>query len=389
MDKKINLAVIFGSRSVEHEVSIVTALQILENADKEKYNLIPIYIDKQGQWHTGKALFDINNFKNLEKIKTKVSLCYIKNNYLILNRIFDNKIKIDVAFPAIHGTFGEDGTIQGFFEMANIPYVGSGITGSAVGMDKILQKDVLKLNGLSVVNYTYFLREDWIENRQKVLKKIQQQLKFPVFVKPANLGSSIGISKAKNQTELQKAIELAINFDRRIIVEQGLENIIEINCSVMGYKTLEVSICEQPLRNSKELLSYEDKYLKGSKTQGMASLSRLIPAPISPVLTKKIQDCAKEVFRVLDAAGVARIDFLVDPKTGKFYTCEINTIPGSFAFYLWEKSGYPFPKLIDKLVELALERFNDRKQTQYSFSSNLLQTLGSKNSGLADRFQKV
>lgn len=386
MAQKLNLAVIFGSKSPEHEVSVITGLQIIENADKEKYNVIPIYISKEGRWFSGPALLDINNFKNLDNLHKKISEQYINpgtsSQLVPLSQLaFARKrINIDVAFPAIHGSFGEDGTLQGLLEMANIPFVGAGVTASAIGMDKILQKDALKSNGIPVVDHIWFLREEWIADRTSVLSKIEKALKYPIFVKPANLGSSIGITKAKNKEDLTSAIELAITFDRRIIVEQGLENIVEINCSVMGYRTLEVSVCEQPI-SSGDILSYQDKYMRGSKgsekkAQGMASLSRIIPAPISEKLTGEIQESAKNVFRALDAAGVARIDFLVSPKTRKFYICEINTLPGSISFYLWEKSGYPFPKLIDKLVELALDRHEDCKKTNYSFNSNLLENFG-------------
>lgn len=390
MNSKLNLAVIFGSKSPEHEVSVITGLQILENADKEKYNLIPIYIDKTGKWFSGQALLDINNFKNVATLHKKITEQYINpgsNSQLIPISALSfakKRIKIDVAFPAIHGSFGEDGTLQGLLEMANIPYVGAGVTSSGIGMDKILQKDALKSNGIPVVNYVWFTRNEWIDDRNLVIKKVENSLKYPVFIKPANLGSSIGINKAKNRDDLTSAIELAVTFDRRIIVEQGLEDIIEINCSVLGFDTVVASVCEQPVSTG-EVLSYEDKYMRGSKNstqkKGMASLSRIIPAPISEKLTKEIQETAKKVFKTLDAAGVARIDFLLNPKTGKFFVCEINTLPGSISFYLWEKSGYPFPKLIDKLVELALERFSDRKKNNYSFNSNLLENFGSGSKG--------
>lgn len=375
---KINLAVVFGSRSVEHEVSIVTALQILENADKEKYNLIPIYIDKLGKWHTGPALLDIKNYKDTNKLLSKIAESYLLDSNIKSKTVVPfkgNNTKIDVAFPAIHGTFGEDGTLQGLLEMSGVPYVGSGVTGSAIGMDKVMQKSILKQNGINVADFLLLLREDWRNDPKTFITKFEKEIGYPAIVKPANLGSSIGIKKVKDREELKDAIDLAAQFDRRIIVEDCLENVIEINCSVLGYKNLEASICEQPIKSA-DLLSYEDKYLKGSKTKGMASLSRLIPAPISPKLTNLVQETARQVFRLLDASGVARIDFFVDVKREKVWVCEINTLPGSISFYLWEKSGYPFPKLVDKLVELALERFNDRKQTQYSFSSNLLQTLG-------------
>ncbi len=372
---KLNLAVIFGSRSVEHEVSVVTALQVIQNIDKSKYNVIPIYIDKRGHWHTGKALLEIKNYQDETKLLSRLSQINLKNQEIQTSPI--SKTKIDVAFVAIHGTYGEDGTLQGLLEMAQIPYTGSGVTGSALGMDKIMQKDVFKNNGLPVVDYIWLNREDWEKNKKDIVANIEKNLKYPVFVKPANLGSSVAISKAKNLSELEDAINLARFYDRRIIVEQGLTDIVEINCSVLGYKTLEVSVCEQPIKSDK-FLTYEDKYLKGGKTQGMASLSRLIPAPISEKLTKEIQEAAKAAFRVCDCAGVARIDFMLT-NSGKFYISEINTLPGSIAFYLWEKSGYPFPKLIDKLVDLAFERFEDRKQTTYSISTNLLQSMGKGN----------
>lgn len=379
--KKIKLAVVFGSRSVEHEVSIITAQQIFENIDKRQYEIIPIYITKKGCWLTGKALLDIKNFNPPSRLETSAHPVFLVSDQSKVKLLsprwffFPRKLAVDVFFPIIHGTFGEDGTIQGLFEMANAPYVGSGVSASAVGMDKIMQKDIFKNNNLSVVDYIWFLREEWKETPKKIIQKIEKNLSYPVFIKPANLGSSIAVGRAGKQKELISAIELAVLFDRRIIVEQGLENIVEINCSVIGYRNLEVSICEQPIRSGK-FLSYEDKYLKGSKTKGMASLSRLIPAPISPKLTREIQKVSKAAFRVIDAAGLARIDFLVDLKREKFWICEINTLPGSLAFYLWEKSGYPFPKLIDKLVELAYERFNDRKRTTYSFDSNLLEKAG-------------
>lgn len=378
---KKNLAVIFGGRSVEHEVSIVTGLQIIQNANKEKYNIIPIYINKLGNWFTGKHLLDINNYKDIATLQTKITPCYLLNSELMTSGFFKKSIKIDVAFPAIHGTFGEDGTLQGLLEMSNIAYVGSGVTGSAVGMDKVLQKDILRQNGIPVPDYALVLRENWQDTKI--------DFDYPMIVKPANLGSSIAVTKVKNKKELADAIELASQFDRRIIVEKCMEDVIEINCSVLGYKNLEASVCEQPVKTA-EFLSYEDKYMNGSKNNGMASLSRIIPAKISDDLTKLIQETAKKVFKVLDASGVARIDFFVDTKKKKIWVCEINTIPGSISFYLWEKSGYPFAKLIDKLVEVAEERFGDRKKTQYSFPSNLLQTLGkgTKGTGLAGHFQK-
>lgn len=377
---KLNLAVIFGSRSVEHEVSIITALQIIEVADKAKYNVIPVYIDKTGRWHTGQALLDVKNYQDPQKLLSRLAEVHLSERNLSQNGLITRPTKIDVAIPAIHGTFGEDGTLQGLLEMAQIPYTTAGVLGSAVAMDKIMQKDVLASAGLPVVPYVWFTRDAWQENPQNEIAKVEKKLKYPVFVKPSNLGSTVAVTRATNRKSLKEAVDLACFYDRRIIVEQGIENIIEINCSVLGYKNLEVSICEQPIKSEKTILTYEDKYLKGGKTKGMASLSRLIPAPISESLTKKIQAVAKEVFRVLDQSGLTRIDFLVNPNTEKFYVCEPNNPPGSMSFYLWEKSGYPFPKLIDKLVEIAQERHADRQKTTYSIQTNLLekQSQGSK-----------
>ncbi len=391
--RKLNVAVVFGSRSVEHEVSIVTALQLIANMDKEKYNPIPIYIDKQGHWWTGPALKDISNFKNLElgtslKNLTEVSLPQQADTRELvpLNVPFFRKqpIPVDIFFPALHGTFGEDGTIQGLFDMAKVPYVGCGVTAAALSMDKIAQKAVFEKEGLPIVNYFWFTRNEWDNHQKHVIERIEDTMPYPLFVKPATLGSSVGITQAKNRKTLIQAVEVARELDRRIIIEEAVQNLIEINCSVLGFNHLEASVCEQPIKQG-DLLSYEDKYIrggKGGKGKGMASLSRLIPAPISPQLTKKIQDMARTAFRAIDASGVARIDFMMNKKTKRVYVNEINTIPGSFAFYLWEKSGLPFPKLIDKLIELGFKRFEDRfEKTLYSYDSKLLesQSKGNKN----------
>ena len=292
---------------------------------------------------------------------------------------FLQKIKADIYFPVVHGTFGEEGTIQGLFEMADVPYVGSGVTGSAVGMDKIIQKSVFKDNGIPVVKYIWFLKNEWQDNKVKIIEKIEKTLGYPVFVKPANLGSSVAINKAGGLKELENAIEIASNFDRRIIVEEGKGGIIEINCSVIGNDELTASVCEQPV-NDKQMLTYEDKYLRGGKTKGIVGLSRLIPAPISEELTKKIQETAKKAFWAIDAAGIARVDFMVRPDTEDFWITEINTLPGSLSFYLWEKSGLSFSNLLDKLIELGFERYKEKQELTFSYDSDLITktSIGSK-----------
>lgn len=373
----IKVVVVFGSRSVEHEVSVVTAMQIMANLDKNKYEVIPIYIDKKGNWWSGSSLKKLESYKNLN-LKNKIGLGQYRLSMILGERkllpiksAFKKAIDFDIVLTAVHGTYGEDGTLQGLLEMAGVPYTGCGVTAAAVGMDKVIQKAMFEREGLPVVKYNWFNKSDWKGNKKILIEKIENEIGYPVFVKPANLGSSVGINKAKNRKELEWAISVAQEFDTKIIVEEGLENIDEINCAVMGYENFEASVCEQPITNS-NFLSYDDKYISGSKVKGMANLSRLIPAPIDKDLTKKIQDYAVEVFRSIGAAGVARVDFLVDIKKNKVWVNEINTLPGSLAYYLWEKTGYPFAKMLDKLIELGFERFNDRQKLMFSYDSRLL-----------------
>ena len=383
MENKIKVAIVFGSRSVEHEVSIVTAMQVFENIDRDKYEVIPVYIDKKGRWFVDNKLGQLENFKDIKLNPLKFWKNFRRAEYVfgaspsvkalspksVFN--FFRSIKADIYFPVVHGTFGEEGTIQGLFEMADVPYVGSGVTGSAVGMDKIIQKSVFKDNGIPVVKYIWFLKNEWQDNKVKIIEKIEKTLGYPVFVKPANLGSSVAINKAGGLKELENAIEIASNFDRRIIVEEGKGGIIEINCSVIGNDELTASVCEQPV-NDKQMLTYEDKYLRGDKTKGIVGLSRLIPAPISEELTKKIQETAKKAFWAIDAAGIARVDFMVRPDTEDFWITEINTLPGSLSFYLWEKSGVSFSGLIDRLINLGFERYQERQLLTFSYDSDLI-----------------
>jgi len=377
--KKIKVAVLFGSRSVEHEVSVVTAMQIFANINRSKYDVIPIYVDKNGAWRLGPGLDKLESFKNLELVK-KNKLVEFKMpdqiDTLEISPVASGFLgpkpqKIDIIIPAVHGTYGEDGTLQGLLEMAGIPYTGCGVGASALGMDKVAQKAVYEKEEIPVVKYLWFYDWEWENNKKDLTVKVEKTLGYPVCVKPANLGSSVGINIAKNRKNFEWAVSVAKKFDEKILIEEGLVDLDEINVSVMGNEKLEVSVCEQPVKNS-NVLSYEDKYLKGGKTKGMASLSRLVPAPISPRLTKIIQDYALRAFRALGCSGLSRIDFLVDIKKEKAYINEINTLPGSLSFYLWEKSGYSFPKLIDKLIKLGLGRFERKKNKIYSIDSKLL-----------------
>ncbi len=382
---KTKVAVVFGSRSVEHEVSIVTAMQVFENINREKYEVIPVYIDKSGRWFVDKRLEKLESFRNLKLTDIKAPEYVFEASPSVKTLTpksafkFFGKISADIYFPLVHGTFGEDGTLQGLLEMTDVAYTGSGVTGSAVGMDKIIQKSVFKDAGLPIVKYIWFSKNEWEDNKIDIIKNIEKELDYPVFVKPANLGSSIAINKARGVKELEEAIDIASQFDRRIIVEEGKENIIEINCSVLGNNDLTASVCEQPLK-TESILTYEDKYMKGGKVKGMAGLSRLVPAPINEALSEKIQVMAKIAFRAIDASGVARIDFLVDEKNNNIWVNEINTLPGSLSFYLWEKSGVNFSELIDRIINSGFERRKERQGLMFSYDSDLIsKTGGAKN----------
>jgi D-alanine-D-alanine ligase len=365
--KKIRVGVLFGSRSVEHEVSIVTAMEIFAAMDRKKYEVTPIYIDKKGKWNIGKDLDKLESYFNLE-LKNKIKL----TEYKIPVAVGEMR-DLDIIFPAVHGAYGEDGTLQGLLEMIGIPYVGCGVTAAAVGMDKVLQKAVFEKANLPIVKYDWFMDWEYNADREIIIKRLEKTVRYPMCVKPANLGSSIGITIVKNREELEKAIQLAKEFDRKILIEEALMGIDEINCAVMGVDSLEVSVCEQPIKGDK-LLSYEDKYLTGNKNKGMAGMIDIIPAPINERLTKKIQEYAKMAFRVIGASGVSRIDFLVNIRKEKVYINEINTMPGGVSFYLWDKSGYSYMEIVDKLIEMGFERFNKMAKLQRSFETKLLKS---------------
>lgn len=374
------IGVIFGGRSVEHEVSVITAMQIIENIDKSKYRVVPIYINKQGKWLTGDSLMEFKNYKENNFVDAKqiiISSNYKDNNLYADPKelsLFGKKVldKIDIAFPAVHGTNGEDGTIQGILELMDIPYVGCGVLGSSVGMDKILMKDVYKANNLQIVDYYWFYRTRWEKEKDLVIKDIEENLEYPLFVKPANLGSSIGISKAKDREGLINSIEVAKNYDRKIIIEKAVENPREINCSVMGYdEEVITSLCEEPM-GWEEILTFEDKYIKSNEKGGKSSGERrIIPAEIEDNMREEIEELAKKAFTTIDGRGVSRIDFLVDQEE-KIYVNEINTLPGSISFYLWEGKGYSFERLISELINIAVKVYEEKDKNTYSYEANLL-----------------
>ena len=393
------VGVIFGGVTCEHEVSVVTALQLMENMDRRNYQVIPIYIHSDGEWYVGDKLLDPNIYKDFENLKAGLDRGYIPPNrpgIVIPARGFLAKetfIPLDVVIPAMHGMNGEDGSLQGLLELANIPYTSSGVLGASVGMDKILMKKVFEANLIPVLPYTYFLRDEWQLARDAIIAQIEAVLRYPMFVKPSNLGSSIGISKAVDRDTLIAAIDVAACYDERIIVENGVEDISEINCSALGRgANVSVSVCEQPV-SWKEFLTFDEKYLRGGKggsakggvkgSAGMQTMSRKVPAEITPEQTAEIKDLTARVFKALNSRGVVRVDFIIDNADGKVYVNEINTIPGSFAFYLWDFEGIKYHQLIDKLVQIAEEEFEEKKKNNYTYKSDIIEhaTSGLKTSG--------
>lgn len=388
---KLNTAVFFGGESVEHEVSIISAHQAIAALDTERYNVIPVYVAKNRKLYVGEALNDIANFRNLNTLIdscTQVTIVLEDNQVVIKpvkTSLFSRKDlgTIDVAIPVMHGTNGEDGTIQGFFEMLKLPYAGCDLYGAAVGQDKVLQKHILADNDLPITNWFWCYGTDIDDDRQAVLRKVHKLI-YPVILKPARTGSSVGISIAHNDEEYLECFEEARRYDEKIITEKVVKPMIELNCSVLGDGAdARASVIEQVGSVSgDELLSYKDKYQGGgkgsksssSKSAGMASTARIVPAPISKEQTEYIQSLALKTFRVLGSAGVCRIDFMMDAETKTVYVNEINTIPGSLAFYLWKEEGMSFTQLMDALVQQALDRERRRSRMTFSYDTNLLST---------------
>lgn len=404
---KIKVGVFFGGNSVEHEISVITMNQAISSLNPEKYEIVPIYIAKNGVMYTGDDLLDLYSFRDMEVLLKRCYKVAVVNDGKsvkvirtpapwIGKRVLNT---IDVAFPIVHGTNCEDGTIAGFVTLLGLPFVGPDIMASSIGMDKIMQKKVLKESGIPVVDFHAFYSVEYIKDDEKILNEIERKIEYPMIVKPGNLGSSVGIKKAKNKAELEEAIEFAMEFADRIIVEKAVEDLKEINCSVIGNQAeSEASVCEEPFF-SDEILSYTDKYIGDGKTKGgtiggaKASIkggmkgtgaksgetqfsNKKIPADISKEKTEEIQRLAKDVFNILGCNGVARIDFLIDKKTDKVYVNEINTIPGALSYYLWEASGKTFEQELDEIIELAIKRQRDREKLTFSYDQNILAMQG-------------
>ncbi|MDD6141940.1 MAG: D-alanine--D-alanine ligase [bacterium] len=381
---KLQLGVFYGSRTCEHDVSIISAVQLMRAADKEKYDIIPVYISKQGEWFTGEALLDMATYTPFDPMKKGVvkvnpdltagsgALTYIERGKGLLGK--DKEVvaaRLDCVIPVFHGMHGEDGTVQGVLELCNIPYSSSSVGASAIGMDKVYMKQFFRGAGFPVLPDCWFLRRAWEQDRNAVMDQIEKTLPYPVFTKPASLGSSIGVSRANDRKELEEALELAFDFDRKVLVEQGLNKPLELNCSVLGYNGhSKASEIEMPVTGG-DLLSYLDKY-GASGSKGMASLKRVLPAPIEPELRQKVQELSVQIFNNMDCKGVVRIDYMYDAASDGLYITEINTLPGSMAFYLWEATGMPYREMIDKLVEFAMEAKKDKDDSNYAYSSSIL-----------------
>lgn len=388
---KTTIGVFFGGRSTEHEISVISASQAMHAINAEKYEVVPIYISKQGKWYTGKALLDIQNYRNIPELLAKVEEVYMEpsfgdyNLYKKKRNLFgSNVIKhLDVIIPVLHGSNGEDGIFEGLLETIGIPYAGCNTLSSANGMDKITMKMILKSCGIPVVNFVWFSDKEWYTRREEIINQIEKEIGYPVIVKPANLGSSVGIGRACNREELIDKIDGAEIYTTRIIVEDMVEDLQEINCSVLGdCDENQASVLEEPIKSG-EILSYEDKYVGGSKgAKGMQASQKRIPADLPEKETKRIQFLARETFRVLSCHGVSRVDMIIDRKTRDIYVNEINTIPGSLSFYLWEATGISFEQLMDKLVELAIKRKREQGLKTVSYDHNIFNLGGGLKGGI-------
>lgn len=394
--QKIRLGVIYGGPSVEHEIAVISAVQAMAAADEQKYQIVPIYLSKDGLWYTGDILQDMAAYSDLPALLGKCRRVYMtadRGAHKLIARgkgLFarDEELPLDVILPVMHGAHGEDGCLQGFLELLNIPYAGPGVLAAAVGMDKIMMKNVLAANELPVLPGVWFTADEWYADQEGRLAEAEQKLGYPMIVKPANLGSSVGIARAADRAGLIEALNDAAAFSGRLLIEPCLDERREINCAVLGYGAkVSASVCEEPLTDN-AFLTYQDKYMSGGKSAkggklggqpakggakaGMGSSRRQIPADLPEDTAAEIQALSKRAFVALDGCGVARIDVMIDKRDGKIYINEINTIPGSLAFYLWQAGGLDFPALIDELVAGALARSRAKDKLTFSYDTNIL-----------------
>lgn len=379
---KTRVAMMFGGKSVEHEVSVISGIQAIMNMDTDKYEVIPVYMTKKNEMYIGDEVGNIDSYKNISELLKKSQRVILVNDggicklqsYPMKKFGKDKEIEIDIAFPVVHGTNVEDGAFQGYLKTIGVPFVGCDVTASAIGMDKFIMKTVLKEFDVPVLDAKEYTLADYAE-MENLLDSIENSLGYPVIVKPVNLGSSVGIGVAKTRIELANAIDDAFKYATKVLVEHAILKLREINCSVLGDETGAIaSECEEPLHTA-DILSYEDKYVsnaKGSGSKGMASVSRKIPADLSPEKREEVREMAVKAFKALGCNGVSRIDFMIDEEDGKLYFNEINTIPGSLAFYLWEPIGVPYKELLDRMIQLAFKRARVEKELQFTFDTNIL-----------------
>jgi D-alanine-D-alanine ligase len=390
---KTNIGVFFGGRSTEHEISVISANQAMHAIDRNQFDVTPIYITKNGKWYSGEALFDVANYRDIPALLAKCTEVYMRpiyddyKLYSTKKSMFASEPKtvanLDVVIPVLHGSNGEDGTFQGILQATGIPFAGCDVLSSANGMDKITMKMILAADGIPVVDYVWFTDKQWYAQREALIAKVEEKLGYPVIIKPANLGSSVGISRADNREALIEKVGAAEKYSTRIIVEHLVEELQEINCSVLGNcDEYQMSVLEEPIKSG-EILSYQDKYMGGTKgAKGMQASQKRIPAELPDELTKRIQYLAGETFRVLGCHGVSRVDVMVDRKDNAVYVNEINTIPGSLSFYLWEATGISFAQLMEKLVSLALKRKRDMALKTVSYDQNIFSMGGGVKGGV-------
>ncbi|MDQ7040651.1 MAG: D-alanine--D-alanine ligase family protein [Rhodothermus sp.] len=395
-EARLRVGVVFGGVSPEHEVSVITGLQAAAALDRARYEVVPLYIAKDGSWYTGSILLELEAYQDLDALRQAaipVRFAPAVHGRLLLVEARPRRwpwqrarrYLVDVVLLALHGGEGENGGVQGLCETLNVPYTGSGVLGSSLGMDKVLSKLLCREQGIPVVDFRWFREADWADHEEAWLDRLEAELGYPMVVKPARLGSSIGIQRVEDRAALDAAIEEAFRYDEKVVVERAVRQLREVNCAVLGDPSeARPSVLEEPVRSGQtSLLTFQDKYMRGGgksgwqgrkqqMSQGMASLDRIIPAPLDETKTRVIQEMAVRVFQLFECAGVARIDFLLDDETGQVYFNEINTIPGSFSFYLWEPAGVPFNALMDELIRLAQKRHREKNGRVRSYDVNLL-----------------
>lgn len=392
---KTKVGVFFGGKTTEHEISVISAIQAIGYLDREKYDVIPVYITKNNEFYVGEKIGDISSYTNIPALLKESQRVIMVNDggkaKLIRypQKMFGKSFYdyIDIAFPIVHGTNVEDGTLQGFLQMMGVPYVGCDVLSSAVGMDKYVMKTVLKDNGIPVLDCKCYTSDQYDADVEVLVNEIEKEIGYPVIVKPVNLGSSIGISKADDRNELYASLETAFAYATKVLIERAVQNLKEINCSVLGdYSGAEASECEEPVSSDK-ILTFAEKYIgdgssKGAKggvkaspsgSKGMATLKRKIPAEITPEQRDTVRKMAVDAFKVLGCSGVSRIDFMMDTATGEIWLNEINTIPGSLSFYLWEPVGVKYTELLSRMIALSLKREREQENITFSFDSNVLQ----------------